>query len=465
MASAPPQMPSLGRSLSARLLVLTTAFVMLAEVLIYVPSAARFRLDWLQARLAAAEIAVQALLAAPDFMVSPELEERLLKQAGARTIVMKSPTRRALILGMDPPVSVDAVYDLRRDSIVMLIAPALTALVRAEPRLLRVIGAAQGDPTAHMDVLLDEAPLAMALRDFSWRILSLSVVISLFTAGLVFFSLHRLMVRPMRQLTLNMVAFRARPEDASRPGAPTRRQDEIGIAETELARMQQELRAALAQKTRLAALGVAVSKISHDLRNILATAQLVSDRLAASDDPRVRQILPRLVASIDRAIALCTQSLKFGRAEEPPPRRATFALAQLVDEVREALDLGGGGPVRWRTQVENGLGVDADRDQLFRVLVNLGRNAVQAMDQGGEISVKAWRQGGETLIDVADTGGGLSRAAREHLFEPFLGGARAGGTGLGLAIARDLLRAHGGDIELAETGPQGTRFRLRLPAG
>jgi signal transduction histidine kinase len=456
-------MPKLGQSLSARLLVLTVAFVMLAEVLIYVPSAARFRLDWLQARLAASEIAVQALLAAPDFMVSPELEKRLLNQAGALAIVMKSPARRSLILGMDPPSAVDAVYDLRRDSVAMLIGPALTALVRTEGRLLRVIGDAKGDPAAQMDVVLDEAPLAMALRDFSWRILSLSVVISLVTAGLVFFSLHRLMVRPMRQLTLNMVAFRANPEDASRPAPPASREDEIGIAESELARMQQDLRAALTQKTRLAALGVAVSKISHDLRNILATAQIVSDRLAASDDPRVRQILPRLVASIDRAIALCTQSLKFGRAEEQPPRRAVFPLAPLVAEAGLALDLGPGGPVRWRNSVPQGIAVDADRDQLFRVLVNLGRNAVQAMEGGGEIEVSARRDDGVVLIDVADTGGGLSGAAREHLFEPFRGGARAGGIGLGLAIARDLMRAHGGDIELVETGPGGTRFRLRLP--
>lgn len=464
MESLPPEMPKPGQSLSARLLVLTTAFVMLAEVLIYVPSAARFRLDWLQARLAAAEIAVQALLAAPDNMVSPELEMRLLRQAGARTIVMKSPERRALILGMDPPGAIDAVYDLRHDSAAMLIGPALTALVRTEPRLLRVIGDARGDPKAQMDVLLDEAPLAMALRDFSWRILSLSVVISLFTAGLVFFSLHRLMVRPMRRLTLNMVAFRADPEDASRTFGASNRRDEIGIAEAELARMQQELRAALTQKTRLAALGVAVSKISHDLRNILATAQLVSDRLAGSSDPRVRQTLPRLVASIDRAIALCTQSLKFGRAEEPPPRRSVVPLAPLVDEVGESLALRADGPVRWRNRVADGLSVDADRDQLFRVLVNLGRNAQQAIEADGEIGVSAWRQGNEILIDVADSGSGLSNAAREHLFEPFRGGARAGGIGLGLAIARDLVRAHGGDIELVETGPKGTRFRLRLPA-
>ena len=272
------------------------------------------------------------------------------------------------------------------------------------------------------------------------------------------------MVRPMRRLTLNMVAFRADPEDASRSLSASNRQDEIGIAETELARMQHELRAALTQKTRLAALGVAVSKISHDLRNILATAQLISERLAGSSDPRVRQILPRLVASIDRAIALCTQSLKFGRAEEPPPRRSVVALAPLVDEVGESLALRADGPVRWRNQVANGLSVDADRDQLFRVLVNLGRNALQAIEVDGEISVSAWREGSGILIDVADSGGGLSNAAREHLFEPFRGGARAGGIGLGLAIARDLVRAHGGDIALVETGPRGTRFRLRLPA-
>src|SRR3546814_13881629 len=77
--------------------------------------------------------------------------------------------------------------------------------------------------------------------------------------------------------------------------------------------MQQGLRAALLKKTRLAALGTAVTKVNHDLRNILATASLISDRLAKSGDPAVRSMAPALVNAIDRALHLCAQALQFTR--------------------------------------------------------------------------------------------------------------------------------------------------------
>ncbi len=463
MAIAPPSMPPLARSLSARLLVLTIAFVMLGEVLIYLPSAARFRVSYLESRIEAAHLATRALVAAPDEMVSAELEAELLAHVGAVAVVLKRADRRTLMLGGDMPKQVAASFDLRAAGAVELIGDALAALAEQRPRLVRVVGTVPQDRESVIDLVLDEAPLRAALRDFSWRILLLSLVISLVTAGLVFASLQWLMVRPMRRLTGAMVAFRAAPEDARRLMTPSLRGDEIGIAERELAEMQRELRAALTQKTRLAQLGAAVSKISHDLRNILAAAQIVSDRLAASDDPAVRRVTPRLVDSIDRAINLCAQTLRFGRADEPAPERSRFALRPLVEEVAASVGLPADGRVAWRNRVPADLETDADRDQLYRVLLNLGRNAVQAIGGAGEVLVDAIRQGREVQIEVADTGGGLSAAAREHLFEAFRGGARAGGTGLGLAIAKELVRAHGGDIELVRSGPLGTTFRIRLP--
>jgi signal transduction histidine kinase len=96
------------------------------------------------------------------------------------------------------------------------------------------------------------------------------------------------------------------------------------------------------------------------------------------------------------------------------------------------------------------------------VLNNLGRNARQA--GAGSVRVGARLVGGRILIDIADDGPGLSDKARDRLFEPFAGSARDGGTGLGLIIARDIMRAHGGDIELVETGASGTTFRMLLPA-
>ncbi len=125
------------------------------------------------------------------------------------------------------------------------------------------------------------------------------------TAALVYLSLQWLLVRPMRRMTASMTRFREDPEDASRMIVPSGRADEIGLAESELAVMQETVRQALGQRARLAALGTAVTKINHDLRNILSTARLVTDGLTASAAPEVRRLAPRLIDAIDRAVALC----------------------------------------------------------------------------------------------------------------------------------------------------------------
>ena len=245
---------------------------------------------------------------------------------------------------------------------------------------------------------------------------------------------------------------------------PTTRSDEIGLVQTELSRMQEGLRTALAQKTRLAALGSAVGKINHDLRNLLANAMLLSDRLEQSQDPQVRHVAPRLVEAMDRAARLCAETLSFARAEVVRPKRTRFALAGLLDEVGLSLLAQGQTSIRWRSEVRAEVMLHADRDQLFRVLVNLGRNALQALGEaGGLISIGAWQAGEATVIELADTGKGIPTAAQAHLFEAFAGSTRPGGTGLGLPIAREIMRAHGGDIELVQTGPDGTVFRLTVP--
>jgi signal transduction histidine kinase len=123
------------------------------------------------------------------------------------------------------------------------------------------------------------------------------------------------------------------------------------------------------------------------------------------------------------------------------------------------------GRIRLRNEIGPDIVVHADRDQLFRVLMNLVRNAQQALaEAGGLITVGAWQTGEQIVIEIADTGPGIPPGAREHLFEAFSGSTRPGGTGLGLPIAREILRAHGGDLELAHTGEDGTAFRLLLPA-
>jgi signal transduction histidine kinase len=330
--------------------------------------------------------------------------------------------------------------------------------------MIRVIGPSPQRPAVLVDISMREQPMWRAMVDYSWRILNLSIVISLLTAFLVYAALQLMMIRPLRRITESVMAFHGRPEDASVDLPGTRRSDEIGLVQNELSRMQKDLRMALAQKTRLAALGAAVSKINHDLRNLLANAMLLSDRLDQSQDPEVRRVAPRLVVAMDRAAKLCSETLNFARAQAGAPKKKRFPLRPLIDEVGQALIGADQSPIRWRNEVRADASVHADRDQLFRVLLNLAHNANQALAKdGGLISTSAWRQADQVVIEMADTGKGVPSAAQAHLFEAFSGSTRPGGTGLGLPIAREIMRAHGGDIALAHTGDDGTAFRLTLP--
>jgi len=299
--------------------------------------------------------------------------------------------------------------------------------------------------------------------------LLMSIAISAMSAALVYFALHYLFVRPLYRITGNMAAFRADPENRERILAPTRRYDEIGFVERELADMQRGLSDTLHEKTRLANLGLAVSKINHDLRNLLASAQLFSDRLARLPDPQVQRFAPKLVRALERAIAFCQSTLSYGRAQEPPPDRRAAALMEIVDDARDTLGLSPDSRICWITSVERGLTVDADRDQLLRVLINLSRNAMQALETRApndpardQIRITGRREGAVVVIEVADTGPGFSEQARAKLFQPFQGSTRSGGAGLGLVIAEELVRAHGGEIALVD-GTIGATFHVKIP--
>ncbi len=455
------RLPPLTKSLSAKLLLLTIAFVMLAEVLIYAPSIARMRLVYLQEHLAAAHLSILALEATPDNMVSKEMEAELLQHVEAYMVALTKPEQGKLMLMVATPEVIDATYDLREDSFFGLIGDAVMTLLAPENRLLRIIGPSPKDPQILVEVVMDEAPLRREMYDFSWRILNLSLVISVFTAALVYLSLHLLMIRPMRRITESMAAFRANPEVAADALPPSERSDEIGIAQRELLNMQQGLRAALLQKTRLAALGTAVTKVNHDLRNMLATASLISDRLGKSGDPAVRSMAPALVGAIDRALHLCSQTLQFTREGPAQLDLRRFDLRDLLTEVREALAEVGAGRAGWINEVDRGFEIEADREQLYRVFYNLTCNALEA--GAGEVRIAARPVRDFLVVDVEDNGPGMPEEAKYDIFKPFAGSTRKGGTGLGLSIAHDIMRAHGGDIRLERSGGEGTLFRLVLP--
>ncbi|WP_197916613.1 sensor histidine kinase [Thiosulfatihalobacter marinus] len=454
-------------SLSGRFLILTVIFVMLAEVLIFVPSVARYREDYLLSRLERAQIASLALLA--DDMIDAALETELLQNAEVFNVVLLRDEMRQLMLSSPIPSPIHATYDMRNAGAMQLIRDAMMQLFDRRDRVIRVIGAPVREAGLLIEVTMNTAGLRESMLDYGIRILILSAVISVFTAFLLFLAVRAILVRPIKGVVGYMKSYAAAPEDARRIIHPTAGVRELREAEEALQSMQTELTAALRQKERLAQLGGAVAKVSHDLRNILTSAQLFTDRIEASEDPLVRRLAPKLVNSITRAVHLCESTLAFGKAEEPAPRLTRLPLADIVSDVIESERLAVGEyDLSFAEDVPVGLMVRADPEQLYRVLTNLVRNARQAIVSSGvpgEISVTGRENEAAWFIEVRDTGPGLPPRAQEYLFRPFQGGARKGGSGLGLAISAEVVRGHGGTLTLKSTGPQGTRFEICLPKG
>lgn len=454
-------------TLSGRFLVLTIVFVMLAEVLIFAPSVADFRVDYLRTRLERAQIASLALLA--DEMIDPDLEQELLQTAGVYNVVLLRDEARELILSSPVPSPVVATYDLRNPSQFELIRDGIIRLFKPEDEVIRVIGAPVRMGGIEIEVTMPSGPLHEAILTYSRNILWLSLLISGITAGLLFFAVRMLMVRQVKAVVGSMKSYALAPEDVRRVFEPTSKLRELREAEQALHDMQTQLSAALKQKERLAQLGGAVARISHDLRNILTTAQLFADRVEMSEDPGVQRTVPKLISSINRAVNLTEATLSFGRAEEPAPRLTRVSLPEIVEDVVESERLATGDhDISYAEDVASGLSVRADPEQLYRILRNLVRNARQAIEasgDAGEILVAAQEGPAEWTITVTDTGPGLPAKAQETLFQPFSASGRKGGTGLGLAIAADLARGHGGRLELVSTGPDGTSFAIHLPRG
>jgi signal transduction histidine kinase len=454
--------------LSGKLLLLTIPLVMIAGMLIYVPAIANFWMNRLNDRLAAANTAALVLDAAPLGMVPDSLARQILTSIGARAVAIKMGQQRRLLASADLPPAIDHDIDIRNMTVWSAITGSFEMMLESGNQAIRVIGPASGG-AQFIETVIDELPLRQAMYRFSRNLLLISLGIAVLTAALVYLALHFLFVRPMRRLTANLAGFHEDPENSARIIVPSQRGDEIGVAERELSDMQRDLVSMLHQKSRLAALGLAVSKINHDLRNLLASSQLLSDQLASVPDPRVQRFAPKLMRSLERAIAFCQSTLSYGRAQEAAPDRRMIPIEPVVSEVRETAGLASDASIGWVSAIERGLSVDADPDQLFRVLLNLVRNAAQALEgrprsdaASMQIRITGRREGAVAILEVSDTGPGVPAKAREHLFEAFQTSSRPGGSGLGLAIAAELVRAHGGDIHLVE-GTIGATFRIVIP--
>jgi signal transduction histidine kinase len=454
-------------SLSGRFLVLTTVFVMLAEVLIFVPSVARFREDYLLLRLEKSQIAALALLA--DDMIDNDLESELLKNAGVYNVVLRRDEMRQLMLSSPLPDMISETYDLRTATPYELIRDAVLRLLDTEDRVIRVIGEPVRGAGLLIEVTMPTMPLRDAMVDYGLRILLLSAVISVITAVLLFLAVRGFLLKPIHRVIRHIKSYAEAPEDARRIIEPNAGVLELREAEEALQSMQTQLTGSLKQKEHLAQMGGAVAKISHDLRNILTTTQLFVDRMEGSNDPMVQRAAPKLVASMSRAVNLCESTLAFGKAEEAAPALTRVPLVDIVNDVIDGERLAAGdSDISYSEDIPAGLTLRADPEQLYRVVSNIVRNARQAIvatGKEGEINIRAREDEDNWIITITDTGPGLPPKAREHLFTPFQGGVRKGGTGLGLSIAAELVRGHGGRLDLKRTDDSGTQFEICLPKG
>lgn len=456
------------RSLSVKLLILTVAFIMLAEILIFVPSIANFRNVWLQTHLETAEAASIVFLDSDEIMLSRDAGLQLLKTTKSRTIAVRRDGRSQLIAALPIEGEIREHIDLDNSSAFGSIRSAFAMLAAPPDSMYRVFGSIYSG-NGEIELVQKASYLQEAMWVYCRNILLLSLLISIFAAGLVYLSLYRLIVMPIVRVSTNMDEFSKSPETPTLVFKPTGRRDEIGLVEHRLSSFQRDLQNTLRQKKRLAELGLAVSKINHDLRNILASAQLFSDRLSALPDPTVQRLAPKLIRAIDRAADYTRSVIAYGKALEAPPRRRRLLLHPIVDEVAEILGLDQSKEILWQNRVETEFEADADPEHLFRILLNLCRNACQAvadkedLEALPQLHVSAVKNGEVCEIRVSDTGPGIPEKVRGKLFTAFEGTTRSGGTGLGLSIALELANAHGGHIEIEKTGASGTTIMISIP--
>jgi len=462
-----------GLGLAGRVLVITIGFVLMAMALFYVTRLAAFRETWLHNKLAAAETAVQAFDAGGPSEMPPELARKLLASVGVKSISISTPVGERVLAVPGEPLAEARAVNLDSETFLDGVGAAFRTLLAKPGTLIRVTDGSSHDGPG-IAVTLDEAPLIAALWRVSHTFLNIALMIAAVVTCVLWIALWQMVLRPVRRLTSNIIAFGEHPQDVSRMIAPSGRQDEIGRAETALAAMQGSLAHELAQRKRLAELGMAVARINHDLRNMLTAAQLISDRLATIPDPLAQRLAPRLVATLDRAIQFCQATLTYGAAREQPPNRRRFDLSELVRQVAESARAENDDAIEYHIDIPPRFEIYADPDQIVRVIENLSRNAAQALMAKGApdgrpkaIRFASIRTEGVALIEISDTGPGFSADQSERIFEPFHKSTSEIGAGLGLAIAADLVLRNGGAIALAPAKADdfycGARFLIKLP--
>ncbi|KAB2719957.1 sensor histidine kinase [Brucella intermedia] len=459
--------------LSSKLLLLTALAVLITEVLIFVPSVANMRVRWMSSRLDTVGAVSEVLAASGNMDVPREIQDKVLLATGTKAIAMREAGASRLLAMSEVPGRIDQVIDLNNISEAAAIWDAFGTLFNGGGRTLRIFGSvsSSGSPDRVIEIVTSDAPLRHAMLVYARNVTFISLIISVIAASLIYLIIHEMLLRPVRIMHRNMIDFASSPDNPALILVPENRKDEFGIAQRQISHIQSDLQRTLKEQKHLADLGLAVSKINHDMRNILASAQLMSDRLADTEDPMVQRFAPKLIRTLSRAISYSESVMAYGRSQEAPPRPRRVLLHTIIADVQETLSPSSESSIEFENLVPEDFELNVDSEQLFRVLSNLCRNSVQAMERDQttdvatvkRLTISAGRIGTTTIIGVEDTGPGLPQKARDNLFTAFRGSTRSDGTGLGLAIAQELVRAHGGTIELREDRPVGAHFEIRIP--
>ncbi|PHR93729.1 MAG: hypothetical protein COA69_03610 [Robiginitomaculum sp.] len=464
----------LGR-LSGKLLAMTIVFVMLAEVVIFIPSASMFRQNWLQERAEAAGLLTLAIEGVPNYEGGEMLSDQFMHDTSVSMVAQMraglphGEDARQIVLGVPPINSKIYTTDLRKKRRLPLFRDSFRDFFGNSHGYIRILSEPTVKGVQTLVIYVPRSALKMALQDYCQRVLLWSLAISVLTGLMIYLALSRMIVRPVHTLAQDMAAFRTDPRKRIIPSTPNARRDEIGQLQREFVDMRDGVRTVFKQQERLATLGMAMAKINHDLRNVLTSTQLISDRLADDPDEKISKMGKRLVRAVDRGVKLCEATLSFSQSVEERPQPRNTKLAPLIDDAIIdciAEEDKAETAIQFTNHIDRKLQIFADPDHTYRIFLNLLRNAVQAM-QDSEIktlNVEASEIDGKILIRIADTGPGLPSKAKENLFKAFTSSTHAGGTGLGLTISRELARAQGGNLQLESTGADGTVFLVGLPA-
>lgn len=460
--------PAFFQRLSNKFLLLTMLAVLVAEILIFIPSTASMRIRWLTNLLDTVTPVALVLENEKGEIRSREAQDKILYATNTKSISITTNNQETLLAASAQPFIIDTNVNPHRTSESQAIWDAFATLFDPTERNIRVYGTIP-NTNKTLEIVISNQPLRKALLVYARYVLIISLLISIMAAGFIYLIIHEMLLRPVIRMHHNMIKFAEKPDDPARIIQPEQRQDELGIAQQQLALMQTNLQQTYTERKHLADLGMAVSKINHDMRNILASAQLMSDSLAEIKDPAVKRFAPRLIRTLSRAISYSESVVAYGRTQEAEPKPRRTVLHTIVQDVEDVLNSDHLHNIRFMNAVPPDFIMTIDDEQLFRILTNLCRNAMQALQSipdsidEKKIIIEANVVDRQIFIDVRDNGPGLSPKAKENLFTAFRGSTRNGGTGLGLVIVQDLVRANGGEILYCEESQPGAHFRIIFP--